>query len=534
MVYFSQGVIQTKSVIHPNEEEAQTALQKNRLLIALSNDVGNIKLKVEDSAEMRLNNYLVTERTFPRLYHLYVTVLETVGNLFSVDSAIGQKYPLFVVQDYEIKTNVFGSDKDGYYIQVTTGAVSHLDDAELRALLGQAVAHIRAGHVQFIELLRLLKQGMLNIPVVGGLASNALWSTFAHWQLYSDYTADRVGAVCAGSINAALSLLQKQIGGDGLGETPYDLIRCGYGSESLSPTGIYFVWMMQQTPVCNSIGRMRELVKWSQEPYFKEKYPYMYYCSKAAIGDGSSNSREQELLKLHAEASEGNVDSIACLGECYLRGAKGLPGSLPLGLSMVQYAAKRGNGAAIYLLWAASSSGIPGTNYSPVLKRQLELACSSRCPFGKADFKHTEPKTRIKNIDGIVKKIYSNNSVYTVNESNVGAPIDDAEIQVLRDYFLLEATEPIIAYECYRIAEHYYGTVLTDKGVYCIPEGKLFPQIIDWSYMKKESMDAGYQGDGFYLFSGKSKIYQFRDGSEELEDTIAELIVYIKTLLSPN
>lgn len=534
MVYLTQGVVQTQSVIHPKENEAKTALQKNLMLIELSKDMGNVKLQVENSAEMRLNNYLVTDRTCPRIYQLYLTVLNTVCNLFSVDTQMGQRYPLFIVQDYEIKAETFGSDKNGYYIQITTGAVSSLTDAELRALLGQAVAHIRAGHVQFIELLRLLKLGMLRIPIVGGIVSNKVWSAFAHWQLYSDYTADRVGAVCAGSIEASLSLLQKQIGCDGMGETPYDIVYRSKCKEELSPTGIYFVWIMQQIPACNAIGRMRELINWSREKLFKSKFPYMYYCAKHDMGETVNDQEEKELVRLHAEASAGNVNAIAHLGECYLRNAKGLPVSIPLGLSMTQYAAKHGNGPAIYLLWAASSVGIPGTNYSPALKRQFELACKSRCSWGEKEFTNAHPKKRMKNLDDIVRKIYNDSSVYTVNETMIGAPIEDGGIQVLRDCFLLEADEPIIAYECYRVVDNYCGSVISEKGIYCIPAGKVFPQVVDWLTLKSETMEAAYQGDEFYLFSGKSRIYQFHDNSEELEGTIGELMVYIKSLLSPN
>ena len=212
MPEINQGVFRTEFLTHPMEEQARGVLQESIAIDGLAKDIANLKLKVTDSAQMRLGDYLVTEITAPRIYRQYRLVLASVGDMYSSSTADNQVYPLYITFDYAIRSEVHGSDKDGYMIRITSGAAEALNNDELRALLGQAVGHIRAGHVQFIEMLNVIRSQFDKIPVLGKLIGSKMWSAFVHWQFYSNYTADRIGAACAGSIQAVLTLLCKQIG----------------------------------------------------------------------------------------------------------------------------------------------------------------------------------------------------------------------------------------------------------------------------------------------------------------------------------
>ena len=83
MADFPQGIFLTQLFIHPQEKEAQGLLQNNSIIAGLAKDTANLKMKLSDAAEMRLNDYLVTESTAPRIHRQYKRVLETLHDSFS-------------------------------------------------------------------------------------------------------------------------------------------------------------------------------------------------------------------------------------------------------------------------------------------------------------------------------------------------------------------------------------------------------------------------------------------------------------------
>lgn len=521
MPKFDQGTFFTKLLIHPQEKEAENTFQKNTLISALAKDTANLKVQLTSAAELRLNNYLATEVTAPRLYRQYKRVLASLADLHSGNTSWNQAYPLFVVRDYQIRSDVYGSDKKGYIICVTSGALEELSDTELCALLGQAVGHIRAGHVQFIELLRLLRTGTEQIPILGTLSGNKLWAFFSHWQLYSDYTADRTGAICAGSIEAVLTLLCKQIGAVLPGLTPYTVME--QKTSAPPPASVYLVWAAQNTPVFNAIGRMRELTHWSKEKEFRSQFPFMYYAARADRNEVARDENDRELMELHRKAEAGDANAAAILGECYLRELKGLPGKRELGLSLVKYAALHGNGGAMYLLYCCASTNMEGANYSNSLVQQLLRASAVRC----SKVRQQPPKPQLEGLNRVVRRLWSEDARFSVCIAAPGEPVETGIADNIRDIFLLEVDEPVIAYEVFRRDGIYCGTVVSPYGIYGRMPGREMPFVVDWKAFQKNDLSMGSQGGKTFLYSGKRRIYYFIG---ELEGSIGELLVELKTL----
>ncbi len=82
---------------------------------------------------------------------------------------------------------------DPYAIVISAQFVEHFRDDELRFLIGRELGHIASGHTRYTSLMS--SNGREN-----GVLSVALGA----WLRTIDYTADRVGLLCCGSLDAAL------------------------------------------------------------------------------------------------------------------------------------------------------------------------------------------------------------------------------------------------------------------------------------------------------------------------------------------
>jgi Zn-dependent protease with chaperone function/uncharacterized RDD family membrane protein YckC len=82
---------------------------------------------------------------------------------------------------------------DPYAIVISAQYVEHFRDDELRFLIGRELGHIASGHTRYTSLMS--SNGREN-----GILSVALGA----WLRTIDYTADRVGLLCCGSLDAAL------------------------------------------------------------------------------------------------------------------------------------------------------------------------------------------------------------------------------------------------------------------------------------------------------------------------------------------
>jgi Zn-dependent protease with chaperone function/uncharacterized RDD family membrane protein YckC len=82
---------------------------------------------------------------------------------------------------------------DPYAIVISAQYVEHFQDDELRFLIGRELGHIASGHTRFTSLMS--SNGREN-----GIIAIAVGT----WLRKIDYTADRVGLLCCGSLDAAM------------------------------------------------------------------------------------------------------------------------------------------------------------------------------------------------------------------------------------------------------------------------------------------------------------------------------------------
>src|SRR6202163_4238550 len=79
-----------------------------------------------------------------------------------------------------------------YSIIVSSTWLSHLDDQELAFLVGRELGHIAAGHSRITSLF-----------TASGKENPFISIVFGAWLRRTEYTADRIGLLCCGSIEAA-------------------------------------------------------------------------------------------------------------------------------------------------------------------------------------------------------------------------------------------------------------------------------------------------------------------------------------------
>jgi Zn-dependent protease with chaperone function len=82
---------------------------------------------------------------------------------------------------------------DPYAVVLSAQFVEHFRDDELRFLIGRELGHIASGHTRFTSLMSS-----------NGRENGVITLAFGAWLRKIDYTADRVGLLCCGSLDAAM------------------------------------------------------------------------------------------------------------------------------------------------------------------------------------------------------------------------------------------------------------------------------------------------------------------------------------------
>jgi Zn-dependent protease with chaperone function/uncharacterized RDD family membrane protein YckC len=82
---------------------------------------------------------------------------------------------------------------DPYAVVISAQYVEHFQPDELRFLIGRELGHIASGHTRYTSLLSS-----------NGRENGVLAVAFGAWLRKIDYTADRIGLLCCGSLDAAM------------------------------------------------------------------------------------------------------------------------------------------------------------------------------------------------------------------------------------------------------------------------------------------------------------------------------------------
>ena len=249
----------------------------------------------------------VDERQLSRLHRL----LTEAGR--SLD--VGTLPEMYVQADPNLNAMTIGMDRP--IIVLSSGLVHHLDDDELRFVIGHELGHAQSGHALYRTLLlRLLGLGgLLSALPGGGLAVRVITVALLEWSRKSELSADRAGLLAAQDPAAALRTQMKLASGGSLEELDVASF-LAQGAEydeggDLRESLIKFSLLQQQTHPF-AVVRATELRRWIDSGAYTEILGGAY--PRREDDDGASvSAAAQEAAASYTQQFEGAQDTLGRL-----------------------------------------------------------------------------------------------------------------------------------------------------------------------------------------------------------------------------
>jgi len=498
-------------------------------------------------ASMKGRSFLVTQETAPQIYRLYRVAAERLD----VDPDI----PVYIQTDYPLQIKTIGTDGD-CAIVLSSACVEEYSQVQMLALFGQALSHIRYGHVRMLNIHRLVDPLLRLIPFVGNAAAELFKTLLLDWRQYALYTADRGAAIAAQSADAVLHNLSAAMGmkleSAGFYATLEQLDEEKQQKDTMSAMGKAVMQIMiDRIAVPFGVWRMQELKKWCASAACQEQFPAVYYGTESEFGldhtyDAASlyrqalvleaHNQERFMAMLHAAAHRGLPQAQARLGQYYLMGRGGLPKDLHTGLTWLRSAALTGSADAWFGLGVCFRSGcgslLPKDEQRAVW--MFRLAAAAGHPHANARLADEKPESLQNGITNSALTWFRNSCSDGPCQINTSNPL--AGLNVSRDlyiYLWIPFGETILALECDRAPDGRLRSAiaLTPIGIY--QYGNIgIPFHMTWKSLCRYPMDGLKQGSSVTLRIGQNDFCRFTAGSGQRE--IGALLLRIKMLLDKN
>jgi len=169
----------------------------------------NLKQRDRGMCERLLKDGIrLTENLSPRIHRIFKEVCEVLA----INSlAINSKEEIFCLPGQHVNAYAFlDIQESGTYslIGITAGALEKLDDAELKSLLGHELAHFLFGNNRLNVLISMDEKNpsATVLPPLGE-------SLFLRWRKKAEISADRVGLLASGDLNASAKAFIKGVFG---------------------------------------------------------------------------------------------------------------------------------------------------------------------------------------------------------------------------------------------------------------------------------------------------------------------------------
>jgi Zn-dependent protease with chaperone function len=159
------------------------------------------------------NAVRVGPRQFPKAHELMTDVVATMD---------WHEHPeLYITQTPVVNAGAVGMDHP--FITVNSGAVTLLDEDELRVLLGHELGHVMSGHSLYRTVLFILLMfGFNNLPFLAGVALLPIQLALLEWSRKAELSSDRAGLLSTQDPVASMRVFLKLAGGGAAGDTDLD------------------------------------------------------------------------------------------------------------------------------------------------------------------------------------------------------------------------------------------------------------------------------------------------------------------------
>lgn len=203
MNYVSLPGLKVGDYEYPGEDNAFALLKKIPLLDQITSAFLKLSIQTGLLPATQGDCYRITETTCPEVYGLYRTALQRLD--------IQEEYPLYAKSDFEFNAYAVGGDP---FVVVHSSMLNNFQTDELLFVLGHELGHVKSGHVIYANMAENLRALIAQVPVIGQEAALGLYFALHNWYRMQECTADRAGAIAAGSIDAGIRGLGRLMGTD--------------------------------------------------------------------------------------------------------------------------------------------------------------------------------------------------------------------------------------------------------------------------------------------------------------------------------
>lgn len=497
-----------RSFVHPLETKSRNLPIFNKAIKTLSGIAADIAAENVYLSTANRRYFPVTEELFPRLYGIYRNALDALE--------FKTEFPMFISNEYKIEASTSGGS-DSYVITISSGAVDRLNDEELAALIGRELGHIGCGHMQYKQLFKAVKNIAGIAGKIGKAAAAGMLSALISWNKASEFTADRAGAVAAGSVQAVIGLIAAQ---NGIKEKstyidfdPYKDIDSEELPENIGFLGgMVFLEMMEETSCQYGITRIDELKKWASSSECRADYPQIYYrYASLTYNETFFNATDSEqLYNMHCYADNGDPGAVYSLGMLYLSGKNGLPKNIPVGLKYIKSAALGEGKKAFYAIYAIGIFYRDGFNG---IAKNLNSAWHMISYSAEACGRSASDALKCFAYDGT--KLSLNTFEKVCGKADVTAEADEK----FRRLLWIPKSEQI--YRADSIGK--YAAAICLSGIFRKEEAGL-PLFISWEYILENCLSAEYYNGADFLYAGKTRIYPMERGDTTVSKTAVKIM----------
>ena len=299
--------ISSRAWEHPADKGALVALRKLKRFDVLLKTMSGVFRERAWRLTLLGSAVRVDERQFARLHRL----LAEVGQ--SLDATVLPE--MYVQADPTLNAQTVGMDRP--IIMLSSGMVHHLDDDEMRFVIGHELGHAISGHAVYRTLLlRLLGLGgLLNAVPGGALGIRMVTVGLLEWSRKAELSADRAGLLASQDPTAALRTHMKIASGGNLDEldvTSFLAQGAEYDEGGDVRESLIKLSLLQQQSHPFAVVRATELRRWIDSGAYTAVLGGAY-PRREGDDDASVSEAAQEAAASYAVAFERTQDTLGRL-----------------------------------------------------------------------------------------------------------------------------------------------------------------------------------------------------------------------------
>ena len=299
--------ISSRAWEHPADKGALVALRKLKGFDVLLKTMSGVFRERAWRLTLLGSAVRVDERQFARLHRL----LAEVGQ--SLDATVLPE--MYVQADPTLSAQTVGMDRP--IIMLSSGMVHHLDDDEMRFVIGHELGHAISGHAVYRTLLlRLLGLGgLLNAVPGGALGIRMVTVGLLEWSRKAELSADRAGLLASQDPTAALRTHMKIASGGNLDEldvTSFLAQGAEYDEGGDVRESLIKLSLLQQQSHPFAVVRATELRRWIDSGAYTAVLGGAY-PRREGDDDASVSEAAQEAAASYAVAFERTQDTLGRL-----------------------------------------------------------------------------------------------------------------------------------------------------------------------------------------------------------------------------